>query len=284
MVPGTSGCCARRPADRLLEQPHLGVGIEVVLGELDARAHVEQVPHGRAGVPADPELGDVRRQRPPGRGHRASTSAPATVPTSDLLTDISRCRVSGAIRTGYCSASTWPSGMTIQPSVSVCRHDRRRRSRSSRRGGRPGGSPASTRRDAELGDRARRRGRSPPSGRARRCAGTTSAAAARSASCPASRRTRLARLAQRPPRATPVVAAPQSPPCARRELASCTGHPYRRLRHRLAGAPAACHCSAPGPTSIRCFARMVSPRACLAFRSAAGPCVTSTPRSAPFQR
>ena len=47
------------PADRLLDLPDLGLRVEVVLGEPDARAHVEDVAHARPGIAGGGELGNV---------------------------------------------------------------------------------------------------------------------------------------------------------------------------------------------------------------------------------
>ena len=47
------------PADRLLDLPDLGLRVEVVLGEADARTHIEDMAHGRPGVAGLGELGHI---------------------------------------------------------------------------------------------------------------------------------------------------------------------------------------------------------------------------------
>ena len=46
-------------------------------------------------------------------------SAPATEPTSDLLTDMRMCGVHGSMPARYSSASSEPACQTAQPSVPV---------------------------------------------------------------------------------------------------------------------------------------------------------------------
>ena len=84
---------ARRPLRRSssrssVELADLGLGVGVVLAEAHPAAHVEQVPDGRAGVPAVGQLGHVARHDGRSRSRRPrSTRIAATHPTTDLVTD-----------------------------------------------------------------------------------------------------------------------------------------------------------------------------------------------------
>jgi hypothetical protein len=48
-----------------------------------------------------------------------STRTPATQPTNDFVTDMSRCVLSGRIPCGYCSLTSRPACMSRNPSVYV---------------------------------------------------------------------------------------------------------------------------------------------------------------------
>ena len=108
------------PADPAVEPPDVGLRVGVVLEEAHAAAHVEQVAHGRAGVPA------ARRAR--GRSSTTSRSRsssprsariPATQPTTDLVTDSTAWVRCGPPVGAYPSATRCPSWSTAHASVQV---------------------------------------------------------------------------------------------------------------------------------------------------------------------
>ena len=118
-MPVGPGAAGGRPADGLLQHPHLGERVQVVLGELDARAHVQQVAHRGPGVAG---VGQFRAGTPVSCASASSTPeshrAPATAPMSDLLTDISRCESPG-LHPAEVLLGEHPSAVQHHPPVGV---------------------------------------------------------------------------------------------------------------------------------------------------------------------
>ena len=84
-------------APRALHHADFRVGLDVGLPEGHAGAHVEQVTHRGPVVPGVRDLGDVLRHGRLEVQLPLTGEEPATQPTTDLVTDISRCGVVGVM-------------------------------------------------------------------------------------------------------------------------------------------------------------------------------------------